>query len=126
MKKYIPVLLSGNFTTYPQIGPSHYYEKRTREDGLINWEQDVFEIYNLVRAITKPYPGAYSEVNGEKMTIWKAQPLDTRTDTIQMKPGEIIWVAEDLKKFVVKCLGGSLLVNEFECCTAIHAGDIIK
>ena len=125
-KKHIPILLSGNFATYPQVGHPHYYEKRTVEDGIIDWKRDVFEIYNLIRAVTRPYPGSFSHINGQKITIWKAQPFDTRMDSIDMQCGEIIWVEWDQKKFIVKCLGGTLLVNEYEGSSEIQVGDVFK
>ena len=36
------------------------------EDGYINWSNDINEIYNLVRAVTKPYPGAFTYFNDNK------------------------------------------------------------
>ncbi|GAG17414.1 unnamed protein product, partial [marine sediment metagenome] len=37
-----------------------YYPKRTPKDGIINWKETTENIYNLIRAVTKPFPGAFS------------------------------------------------------------------
>ena len=34
------------------------------------------EIYNLIRAVTHPFPGAFTELDGHKCMIWKAEVLD--------------------------------------------------
>jgi methionyl-tRNA formyltransferase len=52
-----------------------YYGGRRPEDGKINWNWPVMQIYNLVRAVTEPYPGAFTHLSeGEKLLIWWALP----------------------------------------------------
>ncbi len=52
-----------------------YYGGRTPEDGKIDWSWPVMQIFNLVRAVTEPYPGAFTHLpEGEKMFIWWALP----------------------------------------------------
>ena len=48
---------------------------RKPEDGRIDWTESAERIYNLIRAVTHPYPGAYTEVNGKRLFIWQAKPL---------------------------------------------------
>jgi methionyl-tRNA formyltransferase len=50
-----------------------YFSKRTPEDGLINWNWQKEQIYNWVRALSYPYPGAFSFYNGEKIIIDKVK-----------------------------------------------------
>lgn len=50
-----------------------YFGRRKLEDGLINWNLSVKEIYNLIRAVTYPYPGAFTYLNGKKFIIWRAK-----------------------------------------------------
>ena len=38
----------------------------------MDWENSGDIILNLIRAVAKPYPGAYTYVNGKKVTLWKA------------------------------------------------------
>jgi len=52
-----------------------YYGGRRSEDGRIDWSWPVMQIYNLVRAVTDPYPGAFSHLSeGEQLLIWWALP----------------------------------------------------
>ncbi|MHA7863443.1 methionyl-tRNA formyltransferase [Flagellimonas marinaquae] len=46
-----------------------YYGKRTPEDGMINWDWSKERIYNWIRAQAPPYPGAFTFLNGKKITI---------------------------------------------------------
>jgi methionyl-tRNA formyltransferase len=46
------------------------------------------EIYNLVRAVTRPYPGAFAELAGEKLTVWWAIPLRAEAGSVP-SPGTI-------------------------------------
>ena len=52
-----------------------YYGGRRPEDGKIDWSWPVMQIYNLVRAVTEPYPGAFTYLpKGEKLFIWRTLP----------------------------------------------------
>ncbi len=53
-----------------------YYEKRTPEDGLIDWFRSTDQVYRLIRAAGRPYPGAFTFAEGAKLTIWRATPAD--------------------------------------------------
>jgi methionyl-tRNA formyltransferase len=54
-----------------------YYGGRSPEDGRIDWNWPSIKIYNLIRAVTIPYPGAFTFLPaGEKMIIWWALPED--------------------------------------------------
>jgi methionyl-tRNA formyltransferase len=74
MREVLPRLLAGSFGRKPQEGPSSYYGGRKPEDGLIDWHKDARAVYNLIRAVTHPYPGAFTFLEGKKLLIWKAQP----------------------------------------------------
>jgi methionyl-tRNA formyltransferase len=75
MRDILPQLISGRFPRMAQTGPSSYYGGRRPEDGLINWSHDALTIYNLIRAVTHPYPGAFTFMEGKKLFIWRAEPL---------------------------------------------------
>lgn len=53
-----------------------YYPRRKPEDGLIDWTWDAQRIQNFIRAQTKPYPGAYTYIDGKKVIIWDATVLE--------------------------------------------------
>jgi methionyl-tRNA formyltransferase len=122
MLAWIPKLLENNYTLYQQHGEPTYYPKRTPEDGRIDWSKTVFELYNFIRALTKPYPGAFTYIDERKIMIWKAQPFDTRISYFGKKEGEIVRIFDD-GAFVVNCNSGLLLVTEYE--GSISDGDIL-
>lgn len=50
-----------------------YFGRRTPDDGRIDWTAGHVQICNLVRAVTHPYPGAFTEVLGRRLYIWRAR-----------------------------------------------------
>ncbi|MGD0657969.1 MAG: formyltransferase [Syntrophorhabdales bacterium] len=80
MRGVMPLLESGTFASRPQEGPSSYYGGRKPEDGIIDWTKNAVAVYNLVRAVTHPYPGAFTCLNGRKLLIWKALPQEGTAD----------------------------------------------
>lgn len=46
--------------------------RRKAADGLINFNQTSLELYNFIRALTRPYPGAFFKYRDQKIIIWKA------------------------------------------------------
>ncbi len=123
--KLLPKLMNGELPLKPQKGKPTYYLKRTANDGKINWEKDIFEIYNLVRAVTKPYPGAFTFYKKIKIYIWSAQPFDTRIDTIKHKFGEVIKIFEN-GDLIVKAGSGLLLITEYESEILILEGMVFE
>lgn len=81
-----------------------YFGGRKPEDGRIDWTTSAENIYNLVRAVTQPYPGAFTEVDGKKLFVWWAKP----TTGHDGKPGQVV----SIEPLVVATGSGSLeLVN---------------
>lgn len=63
--------------------------KRRPEDGLIDWSHPSRRLYNWIRALTTPYPGAFSHSNGRRITIWRAA-LGTLTSPSPNLPGTVL------------------------------------
>lgn len=49
--------------------------KRTPADGLIDWSRSAVEIDRLIRAVGRPYPGAFTHAAGERLTVWQSHLL---------------------------------------------------
>lgn len=113
LNRSISRLLDGTLTTIPQQGAPTYYPKRSPDDGLIDWEElDVWQIHNWVRALTRPYPGAFAVLNGVMTTIWKASVFDTRITYQDASYGAVVEVFDD--RVVVNCRGGLLIIEDWE------------
>jgi methionyl-tRNA formyltransferase len=113
-EKNIPLLLDKAVEIRPQadIEPS-YYPKRTKEDGVIYWKKASEDIYNLVRAVTRPFPGAFTFLDKIEIIIWKAIPFDTHLNWLKATFGEIIFVFHN-GDFIVKTGDTSLLVSDYQ------------
>jgi methionyl-tRNA formyltransferase len=103
----MPLLESGTFDKRPQEGPSSYYGGRKPEDGIIDWTKDAVAVYNLVRAVAHPYPGAFTFLNGRKLLIWKALPREGTADG----PAGLVVSTDPL---LVKCGQGLLRLDSVE------------
>jgi methionyl-tRNA formyltransferase len=55
------------------IAKGSYFGRRKPEDGRIDWRWPARRIFNLVRAVTHPYPGAFCFVGGRKLMLWEAK-----------------------------------------------------
>jgi len=90
-----------------------YYPKRRPVDGEILWNLIAEEIDRLVRATTKPFPGAYSYIEDIKIHIWIGIPLlDNSITDKSIKPGEVTAVLSD-NTFTVKTGKGLFWVQNF-------------
>ena len=88
-----------------------YTLKRSPEDGLIDWNQSIRDIHLLIRAISRPYPGAYSMYDGKsKIVIYKAEILENKK-YIGFN-GQIAELRKD--GFDVVCKDGLLRVTDYE------------
>lgn len=71
----LPGIARGEIPRRPnEIEKGSYFGRRRPEDGRIDWSKRAVEIHNLVRAVTRPYPGAFAFLCGDRCTIWRAKP----------------------------------------------------
>jgi methionyl-tRNA formyltransferase len=92
-----PLLREGRAPRHPQdLTRGNYVGRRRPADGRIDWSWPALRCYNLIRAVTHPYPGAFTSLNGRKLFIWWAtleDPSKTQNQfppgTLQVSPGEV-------------------------------------
>jgi methionyl-tRNA formyltransferase len=63
--------------------------KRRPEDGEIDWRKSRTELDRWVRALTRPYPGAFTYAGGTKVYVWKASPVADGTGPALQSPGTV-------------------------------------
>jgi methionyl-tRNA formyltransferase len=74
MRHYHPLIASGTAPRRAQdLKQGSYFGRRRPEDGRIDWNWPARRIFNLVRAVTHPYPGAFGFLNGRKVYVWTAK-----------------------------------------------------
>jgi methionyl-tRNA formyltransferase len=75
LARQIDALLAGTAKETPQDETqATYFGGRKPEDGRIDWSQPSRTIFNLIRAVTDPYPGAFTEVGAARLMVWWAEP----------------------------------------------------
>jgi methionyl-tRNA formyltransferase len=94
LSRQIDALLSGTARETPQ-DPTQatYFGGRTPEDGRIDWTQPSRRIFNLIRAVTDPYPGAFTDVGSSRLMVWWAEPDSAAATGRRGRPGEVLSVA---------------------------------
>ncbi len=76
LRRAWPRLVDGSADRIPMdLAAGSYFGGRKPEDGRIDWNKSAVEIYNLIRGVTHPYPGAFTELNSMKLLIWSAWPV---------------------------------------------------
>jgi methionyl-tRNA formyltransferase len=84
-------------------------KKISEEERKISWDDDITKIHNLIRAITSPYPCAYTLYDDKKYLIAKSEIFSIEKCKAR-QPGEIYFVDEDY--FLINCNGGLLKIIE--------------
>jgi len=82
---------------------------RSPEDGIINWSDSTKQIYNLIRGISKPFPGAFTYLRNDKLTIWTAEPVEVGKYVGRI-PGKVIKIVKG-KGVIVLTGDGALLIK---------------
>ena len=74
LRDTLPLLLQGKVTETPQDeSKASVFGRRTPADGKLVWQKPAEELFNLVRAVTQPYPGAFCAVGEHKLIVWSAE-----------------------------------------------------
>lgn len=124
LRDVLPLLLTNRLPCIEQDETkATHWPKRTPEDGKIDWCWKSKDIYNFIRGITKPFPGAFTFLAGKKIMVWKAGFLNV---THQHKPGEIIGAyifhAPHQAGIAVAVSDGIILMHEIETETSLLKG----
>jgi methionyl-tRNA formyltransferase len=108
VRRHTRPLLDGSAERTPQDhDAATYWPKRDPEDGRIDWTLPAEEVDRLVRAVTRPFPGAFTDLPAGRETIWRAEPAPG----VEAEPGT--WVSE-AGQTLVACGDGALRVLEAE------------
>ena len=99
IEDFLPKLQNNSFKTIKQNNDlANVWRKRGKVDGKIDFRMTSRAIYNLVRALTKPYIGAHVEYNGQDISIWKVEEVEFDQNNIEF--GKVL--ENDGKSIVVK------------------------
>ncbi|NWB26843.1 bifunctional UDP-4-amino-4-deoxy-L-arabinose formyltransferase/UDP-glucuronic acid oxidase ArnA [Pseudomonas gingeri] len=105
LRDALPQLAQGKLSeTAQDESKATYFGRRTPADGKLVWSKPAEELFNLVRAVTKPYPGAFCDVGEHKLIVWGA---DVVKGNEGLAPGRVISV-DPLR---IACGEDSLVIN---------------
>ena len=90
LRDALPQLAQGKLIeTAQDESKATYFGRRTAADGKLDWKKPAEQLFNLVRAVTQPYPGAFCAVGEHKLIVWQA---DVVKGNEGLAPGRVISV----------------------------------
>jgi methionyl-tRNA formyltransferase len=94
LARQIDALLTGTAHETPQDeSAATYFGGRKPEDGRIDWTQTSRQIFNLIRAVTDPYPGAFTDLGGSRLMVWWGETDSPATQGRRGRPGEVLAIS---------------------------------
>ncbi len=123
-EEFVPWLADGSFQ---RIAQQHelatYWRKRSQRDGIIDWRMSAVTIHNLVRALTRPYPGAEFVWNDKTVKVWNSELPEFSHDISNIEPGKVI--EAEGGTLTVKCGEGVLRILEHDLDQLPEPGDYL-
>jgi methionyl-tRNA formyltransferase len=105
----LPELVQGHIPRKPnKLAQGSYFGGRKPADGQILWHQTAQQVHNLVRAVAPPYPGAFTDWQGQRRIVSRTSlegpfpgRLDLQTPGIQVVDNQTFGVCGDQKAVVI-------------------------
>lgn len=124
IREFLPKLINNTYELIEQEKKlSNSWRKRTRKDGIIDWRMSTDAILNLIKALTKPYPGAEFEYNNQYISVWQAEKYETSEYYKNIEPGKVVKVIEGLP--IIKCYDGLVKLTKYEPCIVLRKGEYL-
>jgi methionyl-tRNA formyltransferase len=91
LDRLLPQMKSGTAPRLPQdIEKGSYFGGRRPEDGRIDWRWPAERVYDMIRAVTEPYPGAFCLLpDGMKLILWWGTPEEVNAPHPPFGPGRV-------------------------------------
>lgn len=122
IENFLVDLQNNTFSTTVQDNTkANTWRKRSKDDGLIQFNMSKKTIYNLVRALTKPYVGAHLKYNYNDVLIWKVE--EQKYNNANLKNGQVIEVSNN--HILIKVADGAINILEHEFNPLPKEGDIL-
>ena len=103
LDELLPLIVAGTAPRLPQDkSQSSYFGGRTPKDGEIDWTRPASTVRDLIRAVTRPYPGAFSHIGNRKCRFWSIREATAENSS----PGTVL----SISPFVIRCGEGAVEV----------------
>lgn len=105
----LPELVQGHIPKKPNnLAQGSYFGGRKPADGEILWHQTAQQVHNLVRAVAPPYPGAFTDWQGQRQIVARTslegpfpRELDLQAPGIQVVDNQVFGVCGDQKAVAI-------------------------
>jgi len=119
---FLPKLQNGSYRCPAQRHSlANYWRKRGPEDGKIDFRMSSRWIYNLVRALARPYVGAHVRFSSADVKVWAAKEVPFKHANIEC--GKVI--RSGRAGILVKCADGAILLTKHEFAHAPKTGEYL-
>jgi methionyl-tRNA formyltransferase len=106
LARTLPRLIAGTVVGRAMdLSQGSYFGRRRPEDGRIDWRQGARRVHDLVRAVAPPFPGAFTEVSGFRVSILETRVDDRPANHVRLAP--CLYAEED--QWYVDCTDGRRL-----------------
>lgn len=111
-------LIAGERPGVPQpVSTDPVLPRRRPADGLLDWAHPSTRVYDFVRALTRPYPGAFGQLEGRRWKVWQAA-LPPLGDATVAEPGTclgpVVSPEDNACGQLVACGQGAVVLLEVE------------
>ena len=122
IEEFLPQLEKKTYQTIKQNDEvSNIWRKRAKIDGQIDFRMGSRAIYNLVRALTKPYVGAHINYKDKEIIVWKVEIIENEQHNIES--GKVLDISED--KILVKTYDGAIKITHHEFKKLPNVGEYL-
>ena len=109
MDQALPELIQGRIPRKPNnLSQGSYFGGRKPADGQILWNQTAQQVHNLVRAVAPPYPGAFTDWQGQRRIVARTSlegpfpgQLDLQAPGIQVVDNQVFGVCGDQRAVAI-------------------------
>ena len=109
INQVLPELVQGHIPRKPNnLAQGSYFGGRKPADGQILWHQTAQQVHNLVRAVAPPYPGAFTDWQGERRIVARTslegpfpRQLNLEVSGIQVVDNQVFGVCGDQKAVAI-------------------------
>lgn len=128
LERNLEALSKGTAPRRPQNHQSATYTCRLfPEDHRIDWTASSAAIYNLIRAVGVPYPGAYTQLGGQEMRVWEAKRVSSGRKYIGRIAGKVVEVLPGEGSIVLTGDGSILLTQvQMKGSEIVCAADLLR
>lgn len=121
-----PRIRAGDVPRTPQDhSKASYYPKRIPADGLIDWAESTDGVYRLIRAAGRPYPGAFTHHQQQRLTVWRGRPSEAYAAGGSGKPGTVLSVSSSAG-IAVATGDGAILMTDVEPESGDQASAVLE